>query len=411
MNNIKKGKIIVVEPGSSAMYIAGAIKKLGYTPVILCSIKEYSGDQKNFLEKNGYYEVDAKEASNIVNCIAEKNITNICGMISTADRFIIPACSAAEKLGIRGMDKALLKLNDKAEVINLIKEYSPASIIFKAADIPYDKLNKMLEKSGEIMLKPSKAAGGKGLFELKNLEDIQNLDMLLKREQKINLFNQDLIAQSKIDGTLYSLEGFVVNGDINYIGLSRRTRIGNTETRNEFPIESEVSLKKCSGMTKIIEVLVNKSGYKNGYFHAEMISNSDNTLLIDANFGRVAGGGIALQIAHSNSITIEELYAHVIDVTLLDNQTYSRSFFDRDKSRTMVIHYNSECSAEFKQINIANTLKCQHIQVADRGKMLQPAGNNNGSWVGILVGNIDDVLSDIQNISIVTDRGVLKPVF
>ena len=81
-------KIIIIEPGSSVLAISKAVESLGFEPAILCSIDEYGGDQKAHLLKCGYYEVDARSVENIIHCIKKNNITEIIGIMSTADRFI-----------------------------------------------------------------------------------------------------------------------------------------------------------------------------------------------------------------------------------------------------------------------------------------------------------------------------------
>ncbi|MDR0270822.1 hypothetical protein [Paenibacillus sp.] len=403
-------KIIVVEPGSSMMYISEAIKMLGYQPIVLASIKEYSGDQKSYLEKSGYYEVDAKSVDNIINCIEENQLTNIHGILSTADRYIIPACLAAERLGIKGMDPALLKLNNKIDVFNLIQEFSPSSIIINYKNIPWDELDEMLQKYGAIVVKPSKSAGGKGIIEIKSTDGLSTLNSFLINEKKVDLLNQDLIVQPKLEGTLYSVEGYVKDGVPIYIGLSKRTRIGCTESRNEFPTET-YNPELFSKMKSIVEALIKRSSYCNGYFHAEFLADEHYTVLIDANFGRVGGGGIALQIAHSYGVPIEKLYSHVVDITLLENKIYNGSIYCGSRRDTMFIQYSTESSGVFENLETSEPLKSYHVQMAEKGKRLQPVGQNNNSLVGILVGDVKDVLLDITHITVHTDQGIFTPVY
>lgn len=401
-------KVIIVEPGSSTVYIANAVRLLGYEPVILCTINEYSGDHKRYIQEHGYHEVNAQSADNIVQCILEHKINDVIGIISTADRFISQACKAAMILGVKSMDPALLKLNNKVEVQQLIKEDSPPSIIFNKDSIPYDALKSMLKQASAIVFKPSMSAGAKGLFEINSEQEIDNIYELMKREKEVKVLEQDWIAQTVINGTLYSLEGYVLDGKVNCIGLSRRNRIRYTESQNIFPVETE-NQKVFYELKRIVTNIVSASSYKNGYFHSEAIYNGEKAYLIDANFGRVGGATIALQIALACGKKVEEIYAHVIETTLFHNNR--KNFYPEEKLKTFSVYYSVDKDSKFIEINLPTDIKCNHILLADKGKYLKPAGTDNRSWVGILTGMPGEVQKEIEQITITTDCGILSPVY
>lgn len=404
-------KIIIVEPGSGALHIAKAIKCLGFEPVILCSISEYDGMQKEYLLKNGYFEVDASVVENIIKCINVNSITDIFGVISTADRFIYQASQAAILLGVKGMDSALLKLNNKAEVIKFITNDSPPSIIFNKNDIPYDALTKMLSTAEALVIKPAMSAGAKGLFEVKTNNDIKNIIEFINKEKQVKVLDKDWVAQPVIQGTLYSLEGYVTDGEVNYIGVSKRSRIKYTETQNEFPFEDADNPHLISSLKHILEKLVAISGYRNGYFHSELINDGKNSLLIDANFGRVGGGPIATQIALSSGKTVDEIYGHVVNVTFFGNTKDNLNFYPTVKDKTFAVLYGVNCAETLKEIKLPDNLKSIHVQLVDVGKMLKPVGYDNRSWIGYLIGSPDEVKNEIDLITILTDKNVLSPVF
>ncbi len=311
------------------------------------------------------------------------------------------------------MDEALLQLNNKADVIRLIANDSPPSIIFNTDDIPYDALRKTLASNGAIVIKPALSAGAKGIFEVNTENDIKNIYHSMKKEQKkqAKILEQEWIAQSKIDGTLYSLEGFVANGVIHTIGLSRRTRIQYTESRNEFPVEDEINTESYQRIKAAVENLVKTSNYKNGYFHSEFLVNDQNVFLIDANFGRVAGGGIAMQMALASGKTIAEIYAHVVDVTFFGDKAEHEYFYPSEKMKTLSIDYGVNQAAKLIKIELPKEMKSQHVQLIDDGKVLQPVGYNNRSWIGLVIGERNEVLKDMSGIAILTDNGSLNPVF
>ena len=404
-------KIIIVEPGSGALHVISAVKMLGYEPIILCSINEYSGIAKEYLIENGFYEVDASQVDNIVTCIIENKIIDILGIISTADRFIYQATQAALILNIKGMDPSLLKLNNKAEVFHLIKNDSPPSLIFNKTNIPYEELNHLLKKWKAIVIKPVMSAGAKGLFEINNKQDITNIGYYLKNEKQIKVLDQDWIAQPVLEGTLYSLEGYVAEGIIHFIGISKRTRIKYTETQNEFPVDMKTDPNIVRSLKSVLRKLVKRSGYHNGYFHSEIIYAGERAYLIDANFGRIGGGSIATQVALSNQKTVAEIYSHVISITFFGNDAANQKFYPKEKLNTFAIMYGVDKAEIFREIAVATELKSLHTQFADAGKKLQPVGLNNRSWIGQLVGAPETVKIEIDAICIVTEQSRLKPVY
>jgi biotin carboxylase len=404
-------KIVILEPGSSAIYISNAIKQLGYEPIILCSIREYSGDQRRYLEKNVFYEVDANNVENIINCIYNNHIKDVFGVISTADRFIVQSIQTAAKLGVHGMDPALLKLNSKKEAINLISHDSPPTLIFNRYAIPFQQLKSMLQQSNALVIKPNASAGAKGLFEVTTEEEIDHIVDFMKKEKQVNVLDKDWLAQPVIEGTLYSLEGFLVHGQINYIGLSRRSRIKYTESQNHFPVENETDANIYSALIGVFEDLVRSSVYKNGYFHSEILYDGKKAYLIDANFGRVGGSSIVLQVAKSSDKTIEDIYTHVLETTFFPERSKTATFYPKVMKKTMSISYGVNQASTFLGLSIPTSIKSDHIQLVDIGKNLSPMGYDNRSRVGILVGKPEEVMYDIQTITIKTNKGILEPTF
>ncbi|AJC48732.1 hypothetical protein IB642_01350 [Allofrancisella guangzhouensis] len=232
------------------------------------------------------------------------------------------------------------------------------------------------------------------------------------KEKQVDVIDKEWLAQPFIKSDLCSLEGFVINNKVNYIGLSMRSRVGCTESQNIFPAESEVSTETYVLLTKALEKLVERSNYNKGYFHCEFLVHNKKIYLIDANFGRVGGGCIALQIAASIGRNVEEVYAHVLAVTFLLTDKVDETLYTRNKIKTLSILYGIDQEAKFIDLLRKKPYgKTQHIQLVRQGAILQPVGVNNRSWIGILIGEPDIVLEEIKFILIETNKGTLKPVF
>ena len=188
----------------------------------------------------------------------------------------------------------------------------------------------------------------------------------MKKEKQVDVFNKDWLAQPVIDGTLFSLEGFVENGQIHYIGLSRRSRIKYTESQNFFPVEDEVEVATYTKLTRILENLVRLSCYHNGYFHSEILFDGAKAYLIDANFGRVGGSSVVLQIAKATGKTIEEIYTHVLETTFSLDRSNPQTFYPTTKQKTLSISYGVNQTSTFINLSLTSAIKSDHIQLVLR---------------------------------------------
>jgi len=401
------GNIIIV--GTSwviAKYILPAMLILGLKPILLYDPSFYSKQVTGYIEQYEHYAVDLSSPEKMYDLIKSKNIQNIVAVTSFADSKIANAIKLGKLLGVNTLDIALLDLVHKDKVRGFIPEYSPKTICFDFTNIPTEEIKKLFNSTDAgIVIKPDYASGALGMFFIASIEDIEKINSHVK-----SFPNQSWLAQEKINGELFSAEGYVANGQKRILGYSLRDRIGGTETSNHFPIYvNKIVLEQTN---KALDSLIKRSDYKNGYFHAEFLSDGKKTYLIDANFGRIGGGGTIEMLASSYSIEPEKILAHEVNIGIfgLNNpdNLYSESVKLND---SLAISFGIENPAKYVSTNTKKDVKSYFTTYIPENTEVESFGKDDYSRIGVISGLRNEVFDDIKMITITTTEGTVKPFY
>lgn len=223
---------------------------------------------------------------------------------------------------------------------------------------------------------------------------------------------QTWILQERIPGRLISLEGFVQGGNLQVLGFSRRTRIDLTEIANEFPADDWIDEAARARCRDAVTALVERSGYRNGYFHCEFITRGQEAHLIDGNIGRIGGGAFVEAVSLAYGIRPKDAIKHVALLPLYPDLVASP--FTRPHSelkQTLVVAYGLHQAAVLQSISLPAETKCSHTQFTANGKRILPIGTSDSSWIALIAGYRDDVLRELDQIVIHTSEGPMKPVY
>lgn len=401
-----------------AQYTAESIKALGYYPVFLVKITDYSGDARRALKKSEYYEADVNSLADVRRAIKEHQLqSKIVAVTSLLDETLHIACQIAKECNILGPDPALASLIDKTKVQTLIPEFSPPSLRLKLSEIDDYVIQSFFtenKKFKEFFLKPAISSGAVGVVVLKQSSSTIDIIQAIKQSFMEDALSLEWIFQPCISGTLFSLEGYVQDNQTVFLGFSKRFRYKLTEVSNIFPV-SDVTIPAYAQQQccKAIEALVQRSKYMNGYFHCEFILDRNNTpYLIDSNMGRIAGAAIVPQLALSYGLETVEIYKHVFDLGLFKGiHTKGFRYGKCSKEPTMSIYYCVPEEAKILQISLPTNAKCFHYLLADNGVKRAAAGTSDSVWVGFIAGFKQQALEEIQNITIHTDKGDITPFY
>lgn len=408
-------KIIVV--GTSwvlAKYAENAISALGYKLVFLVDIDWYCPEIADAIRKSEYYSLDISSYETVEKFL-EKNqgaIGPIAAITSFADSKLVTAHRLAKKFGVAGPDPAILLLADKGSVAEMIPEFSPKSLSFRTEKIPLSQIHATINQYGAVIIKPTKGTGALGAFPIRELLSESAIVELMEKALGKSPAGIEWIAQPYIAGTLYSLEGYCKGGQPCYLGFTRRSRIEMTEIADHFPSDDNPLIRKHSKkLYGGIESLIKRSKFQNGYFHCEFLVNNSGAYLIDANFGRIGGGSILEQLAYSFETTPQAIIGHLVSISLLDKKTSSPYLSHPNPKPCLSISYGIQKGGVLKNIFFPKDMKSFHTTIAKTGTYIPSVGTNDYSWIGLISGDPETVLKEIQEIRLEVDGVLLSPYF
>lgn len=414
MSKIDRAKIIIVETTpTDTVHIAKAIDSLGFEPVFFCNMDLYHGEARSQILGTHHYDVNTKDISCLIESISLNKLTKIVGVFCCSEKYLGIASQLTQKLLVDGIDPAINILNDKGSVAKIVPEYSPPSIIFSSNDIPYSHLKKMFLSYGGLIVKPTHSAGSVGMFMIHDEKGVADIDDYLDKNNVLQLRHLNWIAQPILQGMLVSLEGFKKKDELHALGYTKRTKINHTESVSEHLIDEQISQAQKDKSILIIRTLLQRAEFQYGYFHSELIfTANDDCYLIDANIGRIAGAGIAQQIALSHGKNPSEIYAHVVDVGIFKGQFVNTDdVYIKNPKKTLSINYGIRTNATLLDLKLPNNYSCWHTRLKDFGKIIPPMGLDNRSFVGIAVGFPGALQREVDQIKIHTDVGIESPYY
>lgn len=412
-------KQAIIFLGSSltgALYIREACDNLGFHAIFLLHLDDYSGDPKRAIEASEYYEANVNSTESIIQAIDQNQLKHkyeIIGITSFLDETFQTVLKISNHYGITGPDAVLAQLTDKTFVRSLIPEFSPQSMIFDSLTVSESQLIEFFSQSDaeEYMLKPGVSSGAVGITVLTKEVSIHDIQEIIRNTLLEG--PQQWMLQPRILGRLCSLEGYVKNNEVHFLGFARRIRKDLTEVVNEYPVTSEIPVALQAHCKEAVRTLVKRSNYSHGYFHCEFIINETNAYLIDANMGRLSGGAFAQHLARFYGVEVVDIIKHIIDLGLFSGK-HTEVFYYHEPAQprqTLAINYCVENSAIVFGVELPSDITSFHTQLADEGKPVPGVGTSDSSWTGFVSGFRDEVLRDISKIIIRTDQGNVAPFY
>jgi hypothetical protein len=412
-------KIVFIETSDiGAAYTAKACKLLGFEPVFLCDLNNIQGDTKLQLDREflagNVFQANTTSLDSLTEALTKNNIDfeSIAGVMTFLDSRLELALQLSHFLKTPfSLDSAIYKLKNKAVVQSLIPEYSPPTLLVDVGRDCSEELKEFIGTHGKVILKPTKLAGAIGAkyFDITNYSEIgeylksQNLPEYLKDDQ--------WICQSVIEGKLYSIEGYVQGGEVFFLGLSDRKKVGFTESQLEFPVREGFNSDQIDSYEKAVRNLVAKSNFMNGFFHIEFITDGFACYIIDANMGRLGGGPLGEMIPMAFGWSIEEFYAFVIENSLnLSFRAFNLKATDR-VSPTIGVCYGSPVPGYLNSVGFATSDSFRNTLVLNAKQDIEAMGKNNWSWVGVISSFKENFDRDIKNVKLFINDIEVPPCF
>jgi biotin carboxylase len=350
-------------------------------------------------EAEGLNEVDQKivlpfeNHQNIISVLRKLNL-NYCGVVSfCSEAGMMLAGEIREGFNLPGPNKSLtLKLLEKGIQRKIWTEAGVPCPNWKIFHTAEDALNYIQNQSFPLIIKPTDSSGSRGVTKLESLKD--NIQDAIYRAFKFSTSNQ-VIVESFMDGTEFTLEVFVINGYVNVLAVTEKKKVEGTKgtvaselaTPNR-PYEIIEKLKKA-----VIKAFIALE-YVDGPGHAEIILKKDNTVGLVEVAGR--GGGFMV----FNGLVPGVSGINIAKITAMQ-AIGEKVVIDRIESNSAVLRFFPsipgilESITGFEQANSIPGLKCESF--VKPGKVFQKA-SADGDRLGYILA-IASSVDEAQNLA------------
>ncbi|WP_240139711.1 ATP-grasp domain-containing protein [Streptomyces sp. MUM 178J] len=420
-------KIIILGVNAvSLKYLPQALRTAGYEPVFLLDPADFSAQSAAALRGSACFPVDIEDRAAVLRLLAEhpaitEDAFAITGLFD--EKFpLIEELAAA--YGLCRPDPAAARLASKAEVARIIPEHCPPTARFTAAEARRSAVDPAAVTPAPhgYILKPAEQAGGQGVVQLPPDATSGTVRDAVAASGMPDDDGYPWVLQADVRGQLISLEGYVEEGRVVFIGFSLRGRIAWTEISNLLPADDRLSPAVRDRCRAAVTALAERSGMTQGYFHSEFLvpgdptgsaGSGDQAFLIDANAGRLGGGGHVEQLALAYALDPAEILAHVVTLGLPDVPTSPAPAYGSAAAprSTTAYYYGLEREAVVTSVSVPPGGRCLHTQVVRDGGRVDAAGTGDSAWVGVLTGPTEDIRREMEGIVVHTVAGPRRPAW
>jgi hypothetical protein len=184
-----------------------------------------------------------------------------------------------------------------------------------------------------------------------------------------------------------------------------------TESQILFPWDACLHEEARDTTHEAVATLVQRSGLRRGYFHVEFLVRDRQAFVIDANIGRIGGGGLGQQIALAYEMAPEDVHAHALSLSIDDPAPTPVAYSKGPRRRTISVMYGVAEDSEFLRINLPRQPPGYHTLLLDAPQRVPAMGTDNYSWIAIASGEDGPLQSWLHEVSVDTSRGRVAIVY
>ena len=410
---MKRDCLLFLETSSiGPRYSAQAARILGFEPVFVAELALYQGDERRQLRELGAIDSKTRTVEEIIHALGDALTGRIAAVTTFCDVRLPIAFDVAQRLGCAGLDPTVGKLKDKSFVAELMPEHSPKSLLISEGSPDWERVNATFSKERALVLKPVSAAGALGFRAIAPHSHLQSaIEEAFRRWTLPEINAGRWLLQERAPGAVFSVEGFVHDDRVHWLGFTGRGKVGSTESMLTFPADHEIDPGASEAAKSVVQKLLDRSGFSRGHFHVEFMIEGSQVWLIDANMGRMGGGPLAEMLGESFGIDPVRVFAHAISIGLgLGGVEFAD--FSRERVPTLGILYGTERETLLRDVRLPpEWIGVRHTELLEPGAVVPAMGTDDLAWIGILSGRPDAVMSAISQIAILSDRGWEAPCF
>jgi biotin carboxylase len=319
---------------------------------------------------------------------------NVDGVMTLAsDMPMRTVAAVAKTLNLIGVSEdTAVKATNKSLMRECLQDYNvPIPIFFRVKS--YEEFIKKIYKfSGPFIVKPADNSGSRGVFLVKDINDIEGLKNAFNYSKDYSR-NGEIVVEEYMKGSEVSVETLSVNGEVNVITITDKLTTGSprfVEMGHSQP--SQISIAIQEEIKKVAVAAVKAIGIENGPSHTEIIVTSEGPKVVEIG-ARLGGDNITTHLVPLS--TGLDLVRCCIDIALGNSTDTSVKF-----SKGASIRYFKTYAGEIT--NISGVDKAKQIEGIKEIAFIKYIGdsigeiNSSSDRIGFVIAQGDSVEEAIE---------------
>ncbi len=243
---------------------------------------------EGFADADKVLRIDFTDYAAIIKAIKELNL-NIKGAVSfCSEAGMTLAATIREEFNLPGVHLDLCKkLLDKGIQRKIWTEKNVPGPIWKVCSTKEEAKKEIINFGFPLILKPTDSSGSRGVTKIESLQD--DIDDAISRAFQFSTSGK-VIIESFMDGTEFTVETFVENGNVHVLAVTEKKKVEGTRGTVASELATPIRPKEIVDriQNSVVDAL-KALGYTEGPGHAEVILKKDNSVGLVEVAGR--GGG------------------------------------------------------------------------------------------------------------------------
>ena len=305
-----------------------------------------------------FYPLSIKEKEKILEICRKNKIDGICSIGS--DLAVLTVNYVAKELKLVGntLSSTLLSTNKYEMRKKLNSDGLPCPKFLLLENFEKEFIENQ-DISFPIIIKPTDRSGSRGVFKVKNKDEIYEACLRARNES----FNQKILIEEYIEGNEYSIESISVKGEHRILQITKKFTTGSPnfiETGHIQPAILDEKIKK--DIENIIKKALDSLEIKNGASHSEIkiLNNEIKIIEIGARMGGDFIGSDLVEISTGIDylkLVLEIALGKKVDLSkiIIKNENISavKFFFDKNDIKNIEKKYKEN----IKEIFIKNNFE------------------------------------------------------